>query len=66
MAHQLILLGPIPVPGARPSAGVDTVAKALLLGFLHHHEEVEYFGTHVLPIIRRQEAELREPIGAAR
>jgi dimethyl sulfone monooxygenase SfnG len=35
----------------------------LLLGFLHYHEEVEYFGRHVLPIIRAKEAELdeREP-----
>ncbi|MEN3537285.1 dimethylsulfone monooxygenase SfnG [Microbispora sp. ZYX-F-249] len=30
----------------------------LLLGFLHYHEEVEYFGRHVLPIIRELEAEL--------
>ncbi|MBE3013274.1 dimethyl sulfone monooxygenase SfnG [Microbispora sp. NEAU-D428] len=34
--------------------GVDL----LLLGFLHYHEEVEYFGRHVLPIIRELEAEL--------
>ncbi|MEC3956054.1 dimethyl sulfone monooxygenase SfnG [Nocardia sp. CDC153] len=44
----------------------------LLLGFLHYHEEVEYFGKHVLPIVRELEAELAtgagtpEPIGAAR
>lgn len=30
----------------------------LLLGFLHYHEEVEYFGKHVLPIVRELEAEL--------
>lgn len=30
----------------------------LLLGFLHYHEEVEYFGRHVLPIVRELEAEL--------
>ncbi|GAY08198.1 dimethylsulfone monooxygenase SfnG [Pseudonocardia sp. N23] len=38
-------------------------ANLLLLGFLHFHEEVEYFGRHVLPIIREKEAELvaREP-----
>ncbi|RZS32224.1 FMNH2-dependent dimethyl sulfone monooxygenase [Herbihabitans rhizosphaerae] len=34
----------------------------LLLGFLHYHEEVEYFGKHVLPIVRELEADL--PIGA--
>ncbi|WP_432922210.1 dimethylsulfone monooxygenase SfnG [Microbispora sp. CA-135349] len=34
--------------------GVDL----LLLGFLHYHEEVEYFGRHVLPIIRELEDEL--------
>ncbi|MGW5264124.1 dimethylsulfone monooxygenase SfnG [Microbispora sp. NPDC004025] len=34
--------------------GVDL----LLLGFLHYHEEVEYFGRHVLPIIRELEAEI--------
>ncbi|WP_433278284.1 dimethylsulfone monooxygenase SfnG [Pseudonocardia xinjiangensis] len=33
-------------------------ADLLLLGFLHYHEEVEYFGRHVLPIIREKEAEL--------
>jgi dimethylsulfone monooxygenase len=32
-------------------AGVDLV----LLGFLHFQEEVEYFGTHVLPIVRELE-----------
>jgi FMNH2-dependent dimethyl sulfone monooxygenase len=34
----------------------------LLLGFLHYHEEVEYFGRHVLPIVRELEADL-VPIG---
>lgn len=33
--------------------GVDL----LLLGFLHYHEEVAYFGRHVLPIVRELEAE---------
>ncbi|GLZ41418.1 dimethylsulfone monooxygenase SfnG [Actinokineospora sp. NBRC 105648] len=28
-----------------------------LLGFLHYHEEVEYFGKHVLPIVRALELE---------
>jgi FMNH2-dependent dimethyl sulfone monooxygenase len=42
----------------------------LLLGFLHYHEEVQYFGRHVLPIVRELEANLDptaatpEPIGA--
>jgi dimethylsulfone monooxygenase len=30
----------------------------LLLGFLHYHEEVEYFGKNVLPIVRQLEADL--------
>jgi FMNH2-dependent dimethyl sulfone monooxygenase len=34
----------------------------MLLGFLHYHEEVEYFGKHVLPIVRELEAEL-VPVG---
>ncbi|UGT43347.1 dimethyl sulfone monooxygenase SfnG [Nocardia yamanashiensis] len=44
----------------------------LLLGFLHYHEEVEYFGKHVLPIVRELEAESAvgagtpEPVGVAR
>ncbi|WP_460719982.1 dimethylsulfone monooxygenase SfnG [Nocardia heshunensis] len=44
----------------------------LLLGFLHYHEEVEYFGKHVLPIVRELEAEFasgagtREPVAVAR
>ncbi|MET8997248.1 dimethylsulfone monooxygenase SfnG [Amycolatopsis sp. NPDC004169] len=46
--------------------GVDL----LLLGFLHYHEEVAYFGEHVLPIVRQLEAEADssaatpEPIGS--
>jgi dimethylsulfone monooxygenase len=41
-------------------------ANLLLLGYLHFQEEVEHFGTHVLPIIREKEAELdeRAPVGA--
>lgn len=42
-------------------------ADLLLLGFLHYHEEVEYFGKHVLPIVRELEAELErtgDPISA--
>lgn len=34
--------------------GVDL----LLLGFLHYHEEVEYFGRRVLPLVRELEAGL--------
>jgi FMNH2-dependent dimethyl sulfone monooxygenase len=30
----------------------------MLLGFLHFHEEVEYFGKHVLPIVRELESDL--------
>jgi len=42
--------------------GVDL----LLLGFLHYHEEIDYFGRHVLPIVRGLEADRSElaPIGA--
>ncbi|MFF8392534.1 dimethylsulfone monooxygenase SfnG [Streptomyces sp. NPDC016172] len=36
--------------------GVDL----FLLGFLHYHEEVEYFGNRVLPLVRELEA--REPV----
>ncbi|CAL9423403.1 FMNH(2)-dependent dimethylsulfone monooxygenase [Actinosynnema sp. ALI-1.44] len=44
----------------------------LLLGFLHYLEEVEYFGRHVLPIVRELEADLAtgagtpEPVGVTR
>ncbi len=34
--------------------GVDL----FLLGFLHYHEEVEYFGRRVLPLVRELEARL--------
>ncbi|WP_410661469.1 dimethylsulfone monooxygenase SfnG [Amycolatopsis sp. lyj-112] len=33
-------------------------ANLLLLGFLHYLEDVEYFGKHVLPVIRAKEADL--------
>jgi FMNH2-dependent dimethyl sulfone monooxygenase len=44
--------------------GVDL----FLAGFLHYHEEVEYFGRRVLPLVRQLEADLpaREPVEAAR
>lgn len=36
---------------ALKSIGVDLV----LAGFLHYHEEVEYFGQRVLPLVRELE-----------
>jgi FMNH2-dependent dimethyl sulfone monooxygenase len=36
--------------------GVDL----FLLGFLHYHEEVEYFGRRVLPLVRELEAQLAD------
>ncbi|MBF4160224.1 dimethylsulfone monooxygenase SfnG [Nocardioides acrostichi] len=39
--------------------GVDL----MLLGFLHYHEEVEYFGREVLPIVREMEAAELERVG---
>jgi FMNH2-dependent dimethyl sulfone monooxygenase len=32
--------------------------ELFLLGFLHHHEEVEHFGRRVLPLVRELEARL--------
>ncbi|MEU1263848.1 dimethylsulfone monooxygenase SfnG [Streptomyces cellulosae] len=40
--------------------GVDL----FLLGFLHYHEEVEYFGKRVLPLVRELEAQQPEPVAA--
>ncbi|MGA2449794.1 MAG: dimethylsulfone monooxygenase SfnG [Polyangiaceae bacterium] len=37
------------------SVGVDLI----LAGFLHYHEEVEYFGKHVLPLVRELETRTR-------
>ncbi|MFG2158598.1 MULTISPECIES: LLM class oxidoreductase [Streptomyces] len=37
--------------------GVDL----FLLGFLHYHEEVRYFGERVLPLVRELEARLPDP-----
>ncbi|HTK64340.1 MAG TPA: dimethyl sulfone monooxygenase SfnG [Pseudonocardia sp.] len=48
--------------------GVDLI----LAGFLHYHEEVEYFGSKVLPLVRELEAHListlpeRELVGVSR
>jgi FMNH2-dependent dimethyl sulfone monooxygenase len=45
-------------------------ANLLLLGFLHYHEDVEYFGKHVLPVIRELEKDIDhssatpEPVGS--
>ncbi|QXV59609.1 dimethylsulfone monooxygenase SfnG [Amycolatopsis sp. TNS106] len=38
-------------------------ANLLLLGFLHYLEDVEYFGKHVLPVIRAKEADLERGAG---
>ena len=39
-------------------------ASLILLGFLHFQEEVEYFGEHVIPLVRELEAR-REPTQVA-
>ena len=41
---------------ALKQAGADLI----LLGFLHFQEEVAYFGTHVLPLVRELEAEAQD------
>lgn len=33
----------------------DAGANLILIGFLHFHEDVEYFGKHVLPLVRELE-----------
>ena len=35
----------------------DAGADLILLGFLHFQEEVEYFGKHIIPLVRELEAE---------
>lgn len=35
---------------------------AVLLGFLHRHEEIEYFGRRVLPLVREPEAQEPQPV----
>ncbi|QEN85129.1 dimethyl sulfone monooxygenase SfnG [Labrys sp. KNU-23] len=35
----------------------DAGADLILLGFLHFQEEVEYFGRHIIPLVRELEAE---------
>ncbi len=40
-------------------------ADLILLGFLHFQEEVEYFGKHVIPLIRElEQAEVSAAIAA--
>ncbi|MEY9718058.1 alkanesulfonate monooxygenase SsuD/methylene tetrahydromethanopterin reductase-like flavin-dependent oxidoreductase (luciferase family) [Sinorhizobium fredii] len=40
-------------------------ADLILLGFLHFQEEVEYFGKHVIPLVRELEAaEALQPVAA--
>ncbi|MCK6377058.1 MAG: dimethyl sulfone monooxygenase SfnG, partial [Zoogloea sp.] len=46
---------------ALKAVGVDLV----LTGFLHFQEEVEYFGKHVLPLVREIEAEQQQERVAA-
>ncbi|SDS29628.1 FMNH2-dependent dimethyl sulfone monooxygenase [Nocardioides scoriae] len=38
-------------------------ADLMLLGFLHYHEDVQYFGREVLPIVRELEAAELERVG---
>ncbi|RUW32830.1 MULTISPECIES: dimethylsulfone monooxygenase SfnG [unclassified Mesorhizobium] len=40
-------------------------ADLILLGFLHFQEEVEYFGKHVIPLVRELEARQAETVLAA-
>jgi len=42
----------------------DVGVNLILLGFLHFQEEVEYFGKHVIPIVRELEAR-RSRLGKA-
>jgi FMNH2-dependent dimethyl sulfone monooxygenase len=37
----------------------------MLMGFLHFQEEVEYFGKHVIPLVRELEAQEDERLEAA-
>ena len=39
----------------------DAGADLILLGFLHFQEEVEYFGRHVIPLVREFEARRAKP-----
>lgn len=46
---------------ALKEVGVDLV----LLGFLHFQEEVEYFGKHVIPLVRALEEKVSSQVQAA-
>jgi dimethylsulfone monooxygenase len=43
----------------------DAGASLILLGFLHFQEEVEYFGKHVIPLVRELEAKRASALAAA-
>ncbi len=43
----------------------DAGASLILLGFLHFQEEVEYFGKHVIPLVRELEAKRSSELAAA-
>jgi FMNH2-dependent dimethyl sulfone monooxygenase len=43
----------------------DAGANLILLGFLHFQEEVEFFGKHVIPLVRKLEAERESALIAA-
>ena len=43
----------------------DAGASLILLGFLHFQEEVEFFGTHVIPRVRALKADRRHTLAAA-
>jgi len=42
----------------------DAGADLVLLGFLHFQEEVEFFGKHVIPLVRQFEAERAQSVAA--
>ena len=43
----------------------DAGASLILLGFLHFQEEVEYFGKHVIPLVRELEERRSAALAAA-
>jgi dimethylsulfone monooxygenase len=43
----------------------DAGASLILLGFLHFQEEAEYFGKHVIPLVRELEAKRSSALAAA-
>ena len=42
----------------------DAGASLILLGFLHFQEEVDYFGKHVIPLVRELEARRPKAVAA--